>query len=210
MKYSVREIELAGDLIFAVLSLLNEKGVIEVDLNLVNYSVSALGALEREYIDGPEEEDGTTDGLRKKGIRFALAAVDFEGAEVISIEESVCFDVYLKSRSGSCAFWGDGYKVEDAWSGKNQIVHSDLMVTSMDQIKVGNTYFEYRKGCVKRLIKIESIDSDNGWIYFIDVCNKDDNNMVAFKAADRGIEPYKEGNWDIANWLEMGPEETKC
>lgn len=85
----MREITLAGDLIYFMLSFLNEKDIVDVDLTLVNFSSSAFRALEREYLDGPEEQDKTSDGLMKKAIRFVLSAVYFDGSPVIGKDTEI-------------------------------------------------------------------------------------------------------------------------
>lgn len=85
MNYSVRQLNLASDLIYDTLTRLNLMGIVDVDLALVNFSSSAFRALEREYLDGSEEEDIETDAdLMAKGVRFALCAVYFDGTPAIS------------------------------------------------------------------------------------------------------------------------------
>ena len=86
MKYGVRDLVLAGDLIYDTLTRLNLMGIVDVDLASVNFYSSAFRALEREYLEGPEEEDKTDEGLMAKGVRFALCAVYFDGTPVINDE----------------------------------------------------------------------------------------------------------------------------
>jgi hypothetical protein len=90
MNFSVTELQLAGDLIYWMLSYLNHAGITDIDPDSVNYSASAFRALEKECLEGPEEEDRSLDGMMKKGARFVTAAIDFDGVPVVAEGDIVC------------------------------------------------------------------------------------------------------------------------
>jgi len=201
MNFNVRELALAGDLIHDTLNLLNSKGTIDVDLSQIDLSTSAFRALEREYLDGSEEEDNTTDGLMKKGIRFVMSAVYLGGSPVVNANDLAETENFTDIGDDSFAFWGEGSPIEDAWSGKKQIVHSNLMVTRIDQIIPNSMFLEFRKGEPCRRVLIESVDLETGLIYFIDLA---DWSHGVLQAANFGIVPYKNtGLWNVVNWFEV-------
>lgn len=190
MNFNVKELTLAGDLIRDILSLLNSRGTIEVNLSQVDFSTSAFRALEREYLDGSEEKDNTTDGLVKKGVRFVMSAVYLDGSPVMSTDTPIETD-------GSFAFWDGEAGTDNAGYGKKQVVHSDLMITRIDQIKVHTQVWEYRNGKPGRRLLIDGLDG-----VLITVTDLATWETDVLSARDYGISSFDRGKWNVANWLE--------
>ena len=197
MNYSLRDLTLANDLIRDMLAFLDAKGLIdEVDQKSIDYARSSFLALDKEFLEGPEVEDHTREGLIRKGVRFVTAAVYLDGTPVIGEGDIVSSgDIY------SFAYWGEGTTQDDILSGKRQVVHSDLMVRRMNQIKPGSQLFEFRRGVPCRRILVESVDEETGLVFFIDLS---DWSKGALEPSNYGVVPYKStGLWNIANWFEF-------
>lgn len=201
MNYNVRELVLAGDLIYDTLTRLNLMGMVDVDLASVNFSSSAFRALEREYLEGPEEEDNTDEGLMKKGIRFITSAVYLDGSPVMNADNPIEIEDVTDDGEDSFAFWNDEDGTDNAGFGKKQVVHSDLMITNIDQIRLHTQFLEYRNGKPRRRILVEGLDGV--LICYIDLANW---SRGVLTAKDYGILPLERGRWNVTNWLE--PIET--
>lgn len=199
MNYGVKELLLAEDLIRDTLTLLNSKGVLDVDLEQVDFSRSAFNALGNECLNGPEEEDRSDSGLLQKGMRFVSCTVYLDGSSVLG-EYQAGVEALLQRANDSLAYWGEDSPVEDAWSGKKQVVHSDLMMTTIKQIKPNTELLEFRKGVPSRRFMIERVEYDTNLIWFIDLS---DWSRGVLEAANYGIVPYKTGLWNVVNWLEI-------
>lgn len=201
MNYNLREVALAGDLIHTILLRLEKMDVLEIDWEKVDLNLSALHALEKDFLNENLVEDDlqTPEGLNKKALRYALSAVYFDGSPVISDEP--LFMGSIGNQGDSFAFWDDDVPTDNADYGKKQVVHSDLMITSIDQIRLHTQFLEYRHGKPCRRLLIDGLDGVLITVTDLVIWKPD-----VLSARDYGILPLSRGRWNVTNWLE--PIET--
>ncbi len=196
------KIEEVIPLIRAALNWIKSTGVVPAfEMESVDFVNSAVRALEGEKLfDGAADLEMV---VFARACRFALAAVDFEHNPIIVLDEDLHLAEYLKLDEGACAFLSASGVDHSVPVGDKQAIHSDLMVTSPDQLVVGSTYFQFHCGMPYRLIVVDSVDLVKGMINYHEP-GKTHGNYDVCSMRDYGMLPYNWGQkgWNRVNWLE--------
>jgi len=202
MNFNMREVALASDLIYSVLLRLKERGAVDIDLASVDFEVSAKKALEKDFLDENlvEDDTQTAEGLNKKAIRYAWSAVYVDGTPVFIVGSNDTEPV--ENIMDTFAFWDGEMGTDNAGYGRKQVVHSDLMVTRVHQIRLHTQVLEYRNGNPCRRLMIDGLDG-----ILITVTDLANWSREVLTVKDYGILPYSKGRWNVTSWLE--PIETK-
>ncbi|HCQ31594.1 TPA: hypothetical protein DIU27_04405 [Candidatus Collierbacteria bacterium] len=168
----------------------------DIDLESIDYIASAARAMEREM--NFEGRDCEADNEHMQAIRFVVSAIYFDGSSVI--DESKLEVIAHKSR---CSFL-DVTQDELQTAGRSQVLHNKQMVSSPNQLVVGQTYFWFVNEKPEVLIELDEIRED-GWIAFY-VLTGPFRLRKAIPLSACGVLPYPDGLWNIWNWLErVGP-----
>jgi len=200
----MREVALAGDLIYSVLLRLKDGGTVDIDLTSVDFEVSAKKALEKDFLDENlvEDDTQTAEGLNKKAIRYAWSAVYVDGTPVFIIGSNDTEPV--GNIMDTFAFWDGEMGTDNAGYGRKQVVHSDLMITRVHQIRLHTQVLEYRNGKPCRRLMIDGLD---GILITVTDLAKWSREVLTVK--DYGILPYSKGRWNVTSWLEPIDMEVK-
>jgi len=199
--FSMESVYLAENAIRMALQLLPKS--MKIDIDAVDYRNSARRVLDAE----PDELDTSALGIKKRAVRFVLAAMYPGGVPVIDYrvldrweiaEETIHLEIekLLELDPGSFVYWEPDVMLEYR---SQQVVHSDLMITSPDQLVIGDSYLRYFSGNLGQLFVLKAIDLEAG-VLKIRAQKMDIDTYICL--ADIGVVESKMGGWHPANWIE--------